>query len=531
MNGFSPQENRDVEWCLQKGGVMVSVKFRISFLAAVLLALLSLPALAELQKAHIDKQEGYSIRMPSRWESQPLPPPKDYEALGMKKPSAEMLEKQEIVPLLIFKGPQGEEFRLFRMKADDLEGAKKPALKFASTRNYGRTKEEEKFKYRSSKTKGIYLKYSSKGWRTQWNIYHFIAVNNNGSFLLTYSYDSQKKSTKDRIFESAKSFSFVKKKAPKKKTHLDERIDLPPGWHLLETSNYYIQYNVKQKDKVVDFGNKIERLTKAHRKVLPRKPEIEKLRPKKQRKKFVIKYFKDYGAFQGYAGDQGVFGAAAYYSPSQGEIAFYLSGWKKRTMCILYHECTHQYLQEFVGGPRVGFHIWINEGLAEYFFAAGSGDPNKVVPGHDYSEASQTIKSAIRSGTPRAIIPLAKLIRMSQREYYRNGRFAYNHGWALVHFLLNSKNKTYNQVIYKYFYYIQKTCFPILSAIAEKGVDVNKGNANVNGGGGGEKDLDDIPEGIIDVKKLRTAQNDALEVAFQGINMDQLQKDWEDYFR
>ena len=149
MNGFSPQENRDVEWCLQKGGVMVSVKFRISFLAAVLLALLSLPALAELQKAHIDKQEGYSIRMPSRWESQPLPPPKDYEALGMKKPSAEMLEKQEIVPLLIFKGPQGEEFRLFRMKADDLEGAKKLALKFASTRNYGRTKEEEKFKYRS----------------------------------------------------------------------------------------------------------------------------------------------------------------------------------------------------------------------------------------------------------------------------------------------------------------------------------------------------------------------------------------------
>ena len=103
----------------------------------------------------------------------------------------------------------------------------------------------------------------------------------------------------------------------------------------------------------------------------------------------MIKYFKDEKGFNGYAGDNGVFGAAAYYSPGQSEIAFYDTGWSKESLAILYHECTHQYLHDFVGGPRVNFHIWINEGLAEYFFAAGMAESGKIKVGTVHKSAEK----------------------------------------------------------------------------------------------------------------------------------------------
>lgn len=489
-------------------------------LTALVLAF-SASGFCDLQKPTVDNENGFSIALPTRWESQPIAPP---DSTSRPSPALQSDTKE----LLIYKGPQGCEFRLFKISGKNIDEAFESVQSYATSKGMKDPTEKEdiKLKDKNAKMKKVVYLASSR-WSGDWKCYYFAAHIPNGAFMLIYQHPAAYKQYEKQVLESATSFK------PAKTTEsdgeaLDPRIDLPAGWKLHETANYFIQYNEKDDAKVTDFGKKIEKLHDAHISVLKPNPQIESLRPKKQREKFVIKYFKDAKGFQGYAGDQGVWGAAAYYSPSQGEIAFYLSGWSKKTLCILYHECTHQFLQEFVGGPRVRFHIWINEGLAEYFFAAGWEDADKIIPGTFYKEAANDVKAAIRTGKHLLV---KDVIKMTQQEYYRYGRFAYNHGWTIVHFLLNSKNERYRQVIPTYFYAIQETCFPILEALSGEGLDLNKGDANVNGGGANNADLAAFNNRSEMIAKLSTAQNEALEKAFLQIDLDKLQAEWEEYYR
>ncbi|RKY18597.1 MAG: hypothetical protein DRP90_05425 [Planctomycetota bacterium] len=499
---------------------------RLSCLFVVFALLLLLPAglAAGLQKPHVDKVHGFSIRLPSRWETQPLPAPTDYEALGLDPEAADLLKNDKVTPLLIYKGPQGCEFRLFKLDAAGLDEAVSLVKDFAALQGDKNLVSEEDFRLSDRKTKAKYLLYKRKSrWsKGEWNNCYFVAFNSNGAFLLYYSWFSTYRQYRKQVLDSARSFSWVKKTA-RPAPEIDPRVDLPPGWKVYESENYIIQYNCSDRRKVAEFAARIEKLHKAHVSVLPPRPDLEKLRPRKQWRKFVIKYFKDRKGFQGYAGDQGVWGAAAYYSPTQGEIAFYLTGWTKQTLCILYHECTHQYLHTFVGGPRVPFHIWIDEGLAEYFFAAGMGEGDSIKPGTIHKEAFNTVRSAIRGGRPRPPIPIAKLIKMTQAQYYRLGRFAYNHGWALVHFLLHSGDERYARVIPTYFYTIQELAFPILEKLSKAGMNVNRG-------GGDAPEVDASARQAL-TAELRKVKDTALEKAFEGIDMQKLQKDWEDFYR
>ena len=255
------------------------------------------------------------------------------------------------------------------MNASDIDECEDLVRTYAKNRRVKGLKKFKKFRNSCRKTKMKVGTAQYGEWRT-WNVLFYIASNENGSFLLYFEYLEGRKQYLRDIEDCAKSFGYYKKEKQDNEDQ-DERIDLPPGWDVFETDHYLIQNNLGDASKVRDFARRVEILNKYHRKVVYPREDLEKIRPNKQRPKFIIKYFKDHKGFLGYAGDEGVWGAAAYYSPSRGEIAFYLSGWKKKSQGILYHEATHQYLQEFVGGPRVRFHIWINEGLAEYFNGAG----------------------------------------------------------------------------------------------------------------------------------------------------------------
>ena len=431
--------------------------FSLAMLFFAFTLVFSASTFGEVDKPIVNKELGFKISLPKRWDSQPLPPAPEYKRLGMKPKDIE--DSKRVAPLLVYKGGDGSECRVLTVDEPDFDEALELVKVYAKTqriKDLGQFKAYE-VKCRKTKMKVANFTYSSWGGRV-WENFYYVANNENGSFLITYSYLQGRKQYLKDIEASAKSFGYYKKSKPKDKDDVDERLDLPPGWKLYETAHYLIQYNETSDEKVKDFGKRIELLNKAHRSVIKPDPNLEQIRPNKQLKKFIIKYFKNHKGFQKYASDEGVRGAAAYYSPMRGEIAFYLSGWKKMTQGILYHECTHQYLHEFIGGPRVRFHIWINEGLAEYFNGAGQAEISKIIPGTRLKTAEQSVKRAIRDGS---VLKLIEMINMSQREFYRIGRFAYDHGWGFVYFLLHSKNANYNSIIPKYFSGIQKRTFPV----------------------------------------------------------------------
>ncbi|MFA4986229.1 MAG: hypothetical protein WC712_06570, partial [Candidatus Brocadiia bacterium] len=344
---------------------------RLVTLAAFLVVVLSVQIVwGDLQPAVTNAKFGFKVQAPTRWDAQPLPPATDYKSLGVDEDIFRLLiEETNIEPLLIYKGPaqSDAEFRLFRMDAKDIDAAAAASEKYAKSCGYGASTAKADFKPKCPKTTMKKITFSRSNWGDQMTILLLPAINANGAFLLTYQYYTAQKQYISIVEDSAKSFAFAPKETGTPKP--GKKNELPAGWNQIETENYIIQYNDDNVDKVKLFAKRIERLHTFHAKLLPRKPEYEKNRPKAMRGKLTVKYFKDRNGFDGYAGDQGVYGAAAYFSPGQNEIAFYLTGWTKETMCILYHEATHQYLQEFVGGPRVDFHTWINEGTSEYFFA------------------------------------------------------------------------------------------------------------------------------------------------------------------
>ncbi|MFA4987446.1 MAG: DUF1570 domain-containing protein, partial [Candidatus Brocadiia bacterium] len=479
-------------------------------LLAVILAVLTSPAYGELQDPYTDKDYGFKISLPKRWESQPIPPSTDYEALDISEEQRKLLEDKEIIPLLINKESNGGTFRMFKLKPDDLESAEKMAREFARTKNCGELIDRTEVRLGCRKTKMICLHYerSQKWWdgTTIWAIFYFVANNPNGSFLLTYLYDAAMKPYAQAVIDSSKTFAYVEKKKGSEGDPVEDKYDLAPGWKACKTANYFIQYNEKSDERVKEFGQRIEMLHAAHVKVMQPIPELEEMRPVKQHKRFLIKYFKDYESFSNYAGDQGIGGAAAWYSPEQGEIAFFNMGWKRLTAGVLAHEGTHQFLQEFVGGPRVSFHIAFNEGMAEYFNGAVVGDSWKLAIGNVNQDCENSVRAAIRSGKQ---LQMPELVKMTQAQYYQIGRFAYDHGWALMYFLLHSKDKKYNVVVTKYFHTIQGIVFPILAQLADKGVDINKGDKK------GDPKATDKPaekpedkpaeKAPVDLKRLETA--------------------------
>ncbi|MFA4986970.1 MAG: hypothetical protein WC712_10330, partial [Candidatus Brocadiia bacterium] len=158
----------------------------------------------------------------------------------------------------------------------------------------------------------------------------------------------------------------------------------------------------------------------------------------------------------------------------------------------------------------------------------------KVALGTTLKDGLQTVKADIKNN---GVIPIKNLIEMTQREYYAEGRRAYDYGWSLVHFLQNSPNKQYNEVLPRYFYYVQSTAFPILLEL-EKLTDITKNSrkgpkVTIDGA---DDEGDDKEDEAWEKKRELTKQLDevqakAQETAFSGINIDQLQKDWEAFYR
>ncbi len=214
---------------------------------------------------------------------------------------------------------------------------------------------------------------------------------------------------------------------------------LPSGWQSYATPHYDIQYDTDEGfSRLV--GKHLEAILKEYQRRFPMEKTMDESGTSLSRdRRFTVKCFQSQDAFNSYASANGVSGAAAYFSPAQNELVCYktVDDGKKKTLHILYHEASHQYLHLYMG-EEADIPIWLNEGVAEYFFG-GEFSGEKFAIGVN-RERITTIKEAVRRDT---FVPLAEIFKYSQAQYYANPEICYAEGWALAHFLWSTTDARY----------------------------------------------------------------------------------------
>lgn len=180
------------------------------------------------------------------------------------------------------------------------------------------------------------------------------------------------------------------------------------------------------------------------------------LRPRKTLKnRMVVKLFRTRKHFMDYGAPAG---AAAYFSPSIGEMVGYDTGvaggkvrsqatsggkntfeeWRQRNsmdvLGVMCHEGWHQYFH-YNCGSKVHFPAWCDEGIAEYFYSAYVDPKNKkkFIVGSPNDIRLATIQRALLGD---AITPLEMFVQYEQRRYYANSSLHYAQGALFVHFLM-----------------------------------------------------------------------------------------------
>ena len=224
--------------------------------------------------------------------------------------------------------------------------------------------------------------------------------------------------------------------------------DAPKGWRIYERGRYQFQSNADPA-KIEQVADHMAAMFKAYSKAFPSR--------RTPGHGFAVKLFATRAEFVSYGKNPG---AGAYYSDSADEMVGYDTGMiggelesrttdanpltemlrRKHSMDLLgviAHEGWHQYFHWYCTS-KIDFPSWCDEGIGEYFYTAVADGKGKVTLGAPNTYRLETIQNAIKRSEKGGdgYIPLAKLIRYRQRDYYAVAGLAYAEGWSLVHFLM-----------------------------------------------------------------------------------------------
>ncbi|MEN8149827.1 MAG: hypothetical protein ABFS86_08385, partial [Planctomycetota bacterium] len=216
----------------------------------------------------------------------------------------------------------------------------------------------------------------------------------------------------------------------------------------------------------------------------------------------VIRVCKEMKEYHAYGAPRG---SAGYWSSGDDELVFPdLSRSKKEdktTIGVLHHEGFHQYIHYALAGNAPP--IWFNEGFAEYFFCVSMKSRGKKLK-FDKKHPMRTDFFKSRAGSGN-YTPIRDFIWLSQGEHYRQSGLHYAEGWALCTWMMRvTKNERYRRIPMILFEEMQK------AFVAQK----EEGPRGFPGGGWGRG-----PRGNPILKA-------ATEKAFEGVDIDQLEKDF-----
>ncbi|MBI2900597.1 MAG: hypothetical protein HYY17_10455 [Planctomycetes bacterium] len=231
-----------------------------------------------------------------------------------------------------------------------------------------------------------------------------------------------------------------------------------PDWKQMTTKGYVLEYNTRD-DYAKQVGDQMDRIMNFYKATIPTTKAIPLCR---------IKLFDTEEDFQYYGQAPG---AAAYWSPAQEEICAYRFTGKElkldskesltitegknpeeETFHVMYHEGFHQYMHFWMGRDRnIYVPSWINEGMGDYYFGGtwsqkGGKMSLEIRPNWWRLE---TIQQAIRENKH---VPLERIFRYTQAQYYTDPGLCYSEGWAICYFILTSdkaRKKGYDRIVLK----------------------------------------------------------------------------------
>lgn len=300
-----------------------------------------------------------------------------------------------------------------------------------------------------------------------------------------------------------------------------ERViaSLPKGWTHLRTDHYVIVYDTSLEEApppkgcpglVARIGRQLEAIRRdVYEPLFPADRPVTAIS--------VVKVTQDPVQYYSYGAPQG---SGGYWSWPSRELVFpYFprtdgsrAGFDL-TLDVLNHEGFHQYIFYAVG--QVAPHSWFNEGHGD-FFAGYNLFEGKFRPGK-FAMRSERIKQAIDGGT---IVPLRDFLKYSQPEYYRRGGNPakgedvlqnYAQGWSLIYFLRTTKDPRYQGILDRYFNTLKAAVTSWKAAEEEAAKRENR---------------KPLPTFLFPPDLNQKAKDDALRIGFDGVDIDQLERDW-----
>ncbi|MGH7149595.1 MAG: hypothetical protein ACREIU_02795 [Planctomycetota bacterium] len=288
---------------------------------------------------------------------------------------------------------------------------------------------------------------------------------------------------------AAKSFKPIEREgAPAAAAELSEveaRIakikEKSPGRLVEETPHYLIIYDPDKKKWLPEIKNRVEAIRGRLEQDFPPEKPITAMS--------VLRVCKDREEYLEYGGSPS---SAGYWNSGADELViFIMTENPSDTFRTMQHEAFHQYIYYRCG--ELAPHSWYNEGTGDYY--AGADFKYGKFEIDIFAWRKETIRNAIREGKH---VPLSKLFRYTQREYYANSDLCYAEGWSLVYFLREGKKagaKNWNPAWES----ILPTYFAKLVEADAAGLDEEK------------------------------ARETAIQAALQGIDVDALEKAWKEF--
>ncbi|MBI3819994.1 MAG: hypothetical protein HY286_14960 [Planctomycetes bacterium] len=252
------------------------------------------------------------------------------------------------------------------------------------------------------------------------------------------------------IFEdSFKSFKFIKTteidpselegKSPLEKDELRHKQDCErTHWLFAKTEHYFIKYDTDKKEFIDQVKERIEAIRKYY------VDDFGKLDQTEYPVLRICKSMDEYHQYGGSGSSAGFFNSATkeLVIPNLQDLNINL------TWAVMNHEAFHQFIHYKFG--QVDPHSWYNEGTGDYYagYRYQQGGKYKLSTlGHWAGglDRVEIIKDAVKKGIS---VPLEKLLRFSQGEYYNGpstgqsysfGLLCYSEGWSLIYFLRQGK--------------------------------------------------------------------------------------------
>jgi hypothetical protein len=272
------------------------------------------------------------------------------------------------------------------------------------------------------------------------------------------------------------------------------------GWKVEDTENYIVVYNTSDQQLVRRIVKDLENIRKKYIELFPPSGPIEAVS--------TVRICSGMSEYYSYGGPKG---SAGYWYDVTEELVLPDATKREKgektdksnTFIILYHEALHQYIHYSAG--KLSPHSWFNEGYGDYFSGSEiSGGKVKRIGLNPWRLG--TIKAAVSA---RKHVPLEKIIRYEQRDYYRNAGLCYAEGWSIIYFLNTSKvvarHEVWSEILTVYFETLKDAWASQLARLKDEGKE------------------EDATARLAAQKEARVA---AVDAAFEDVDIWELEEAW-----